>query len=138
MRMEPAIQTEANNLITRLRSTCNTGTVLELHRMLSAFSADVVTSCCFGRSHGYLKQEIFENQMIDAVGWVMSICHINRFMPWLIKILKSTPQGILQVMGLSMADVIAVRDMIRQQALHSLEKQPIADNTDSCYFAFCY
>ncbi|KAE8359938.1 cytochrome P450 [Aspergillus caelatus] len=131
MRMEPAIQTEVNNLVTRLRSTCNTGTVLGLHRMLSAFSADVVTSCCFGSSHGYLKQEIFENQMIDAVSWVMSMCHINRFMPWIIKILNYIPQGILQFMHVSMADVIAVRDMLRQQALHSLENQPIVDNTDA-------
>ncbi|KAJ5368174.1 cytochrome P450 [Penicillium cataractarum] len=131
MRMEPAIQTEVNNLVARLRSTCNTGSVLELNRILSAFSADVVTSCCFGRSHGYLKQEIFENQMIDAVCWVMSMCHINRFMPWVIKILNSIPQEILQFMDVSMADVIAVRDMIRQQALRSLEKQPIVVDTDT-------
>ena len=30
-----------------------------------------------------------------------------------------------------MADVIAVRDMVRQRALHSLEKQSIVENTDA-------
>ena len=99
MRTEPAFQTEANDLVTRLRPACNTGTVLELHRMLSAFSADVLTSCCVGGSHGYLKQEMFEKHMIDAVSWVMSMCHIDRFMPWIIQILHSIPTRNTAVYG---------------------------------------
>lgn len=129
--MEPTIQAKVDQLVNRLRSAYKDGTVLELHRVLSALTADVVTSCCFGVCHSYLEQKVFQNQMIDAVNYVMSMCHINKFLPLIPKLLRCIPQGLLQVMGVYMADVIAVRNLIRCQALESLANKEVIDNTDT-------
>jgi len=128
--MEPAIQEKVDRLVYRLQLAYKSGTVLELNRVFSAFTADVVTSCCFGASHSYLEQKVFENQMIDAINYVMSMCHINKFLPLIPKLLRCIPQRLLQTMGVYMADVIAMRNLIRSQATDSLERKEVIDNTD--------
>jgi cytochrome P450 len=129
--MESTIEAKVEELVNWLRSAHRSSTVLDLHRVFSAFTADVVTSCCFAASHSYLKQKNFENQMIDAVNYVMSMCHINKFLPLVPKLLRCVPQGLLQAMGVYMADVMAVRNLIRRQALDSLAKGEVIDNTDN-------
>ncbi|EEQ28280.1 benzoate 4-monooxygenase cytochrome P450 [Microsporum canis CBS 113480] len=129
--MEPCIQAKANRLISVFRTAYKSGTVLELHRVMSALTADVVTTCCFGASHSYLDQKTFENQMIDAVNYVLSMCHINKFLPLIPKLLRLVPQRLLRNMGVYMADVITVTHLIRQQALESLCKTKVTDNTDA-------
>ncbi|KAJ5613912.1 cytochrome P450 [Penicillium herquei] len=128
--MESGIQEKVDRLVYCLKLAHKTGTILELNRVFSAFTADVVTSCCFGASHSCLEQENFENQMIDAINYVMSMCHINKFLPLVPKLLRCIPQDLLQSMGLYMGDVIAVRNLIRIQAIDSLAKKSVLDNKD--------
>jgi hypothetical protein len=59
------------------------------------------------------------------------MCHINKFLPLVPKLLRCVPQGLLQAMGVYMADVMAVRNLIRRQALDSLAKGEVIDNTDN-------
>lgn len=117
------IKAKVDQLIQRLKSTAKDGTVLPLQRVFAAFTADVVTVCCYGASHDYLKQEVFQNQMIDAINYVMSMCHINKFLPLIPKLLRIIPISLLQAAGVYMADVIAVRDLIRKQASESLQQK---------------
>ncbi|KAL2802197.1 cytochrome P450 [Aspergillus granulosus] len=120
---ELIIEQNVGRLLVRFRSALEDHEVLPLQRVFAALAADIVSQYCYGASQGYLEQKVFQNQMIDAVNYVMSMCHINKSFPIIPKLLRCVPVGLLEKLGLQMADVIAVRNLIRRQAAKSLDKE---------------
>lgn len=127
---ESVIEQKVDRVLFRFRSAFESQAVMPLHRVFAALAADVVSEYCYGASQGYLEQQVFQNQMIDAVNYVMSMCHINKFFPIMPKILRCVPIGLMEKLGLQMADVIAVRNLIRRQAAKSLDKEPLSHDND--------
>ncbi|KNG90313.1 benzoate 4-monooxygenase cytochrome P450 [Aspergillus nomiae NRRL 13137] len=127
---ESVIEQKVDRVLFRFRSAFESQAVMPLHRVFAALAADVVSEYCYGASQGYLEQKVFQNQMIDAVNYVMSMCHINKFFPIMPKILRCVPIGLMEKLGLQMADVIAVRNLIRRQAAKSLDKEPLLHDND--------
>ncbi|KOC14711.1 benzoate 4-monooxygenase cytochrome P450 [Aspergillus flavus AF70] len=127
---ELIIDQKVDRLLVRFHSAFKCHAVLPLQRVFAALAADIVSEYCYGASQGYLEQKVFQNQMIDAVNYVMSMCHINKSIPIIPKLLRCVPVGLMEKLGLQMADVIGVRNLIRRQAAKSLDKEWLSHDTN--------
>ena len=91
----------------------------------AALTADVITHYCYGWARGYLDDadSSKSNDLVDAVNGLMTMFHINRFFPFLIKCLLSLPRALVRRIQPCMADLFDMKARLRQQAKETLEKK---------------
>lgn len=99
--------------------------MLILQLDFAALTADVITHYCYGWARGYLDNadSSKSNDLVDAVNGLMTMFHINRFFPFLSKVLLAAPPALVRWLQPCMADLFDMKARLRQQAKDSLEKR---------------
>ncbi|KAJ5826070.1 hypothetical protein N7474_003208 [Penicillium riverlandense] len=125
--LTPYIHEKVDQLIHRFEKAFNNDTVLHLQLEFAALTADVITHYSFGWSYGYLDNESSSrsNDLIDAVNGVMSMFHVNRFMPFLITVFRAAPPALVRGLQPNMAGLFDLKARLRQQATDTIQKKMV-------------
>lgn len=123
--LTPVIHEKVDKLIRRFENAYENSTVLRLQLDFAALTADVITHYSYGWARGYLDNEdsSHRNDLVDAVNGLMTMFHINRFFPFLTKILLAAPPGLVRWLQPCMADLVDMKARLRQQAKDTLENR---------------
>lgn len=120
--LTPVIHQMIDKLSSRFEAAFHESKVLHLQLDFAALTADVITRYAYGWSYGYLDDEKSSdrNDLVDAVGGLMDMWHINRFFPILVRIFRAAPPAIVRWMQPPMTDLLEVKARLRQQAKETL------------------
>jgi len=123
--LTPVIHEKVDKLIQRFENAFRDSAVLHLQLDFAALTADVITHYCYGWARGYLDDEDSSksNDLVDAVNGLMTMFHVNRFFPFLIKYLLALPLALVRRIQPCMADLFDTKARLRQQAKETLEKR---------------
>ncbi|KAJ5379097.1 hypothetical protein N7509_012216 [Penicillium cosmopolitanum] len=123
--LTPIIHEKVDKLIQRFEIAFENSAVLILQLDFAALTADVITHYCYGWARGYLDNadSSKSNDLVDAVNGLMTMFHINRFFPFLSKVLLAAPPALVRWLQPCMADLFDMKARLRQQAKDSLEKR---------------
>ena len=106
----------------RFEGAYNNNAVLHMQLDFAALTADVITQYCYGWSYGYLDdpKNATRIDLVDAVGGLMNMFHINRFFPILVTIFRTAPPSIVRFLQPQMGDLFDVKARLREQAIATL------------------
>ncbi|CAI7595867.1 unnamed protein product [Penicillium manginii] len=123
--LTPVIHEKVDKLIHRFETAFANSTVLTLQLDFAALTADVITHYCYGWARGYLDNadSSKSNDLVDAVNGLMTMFHINRFFPFLSKIMLAAPPALVRWLQPCMADLFDMKARLRDQARYTLEKR---------------
>lgn len=130
--LTPVIQEKVDKLIQRFENAYKTDKVLTLQLDFAALAADVITHYCYGWARGYLDHSdgSKSNDLVDAVNGLMTMFHVNRFFPFLSKILLAVPPALVRWLQPCMADLFDMKARLRQQAKDTLEDRDSSSNDE--------
>jgi cytochrome P450 len=131
--LTPMINEKVDKLVARFEDAYHQDAVLHLMLDFAALTADVITYYSFGWSHGYLDDanSASSNDFVDAVNGLMSMFHINRFFPILIRVFRAAPPAVVGWLQPRMADLFNFKAKLRRQASETLQKRNIDMDMDS-------
>jgi cytochrome P450 len=123
--LTPMINEKVDKLVARFEDAYHQDAVLHLMLDFAALTADVITYYSFGWSHGYLDDanSASSNDFVDAVNGLMSMFHINRFFPILIRVFRAAPPAVVGWLQPRMADLFNFKAKLRRQASETLQKR---------------
>jgi cytochrome P450 len=123
--LTPMINEKVDKLVARFEDAYHQDAVLHLMLDFAALTADVITYYSFGWSHGYLDDanSASSNDFVDAVNGLMSMFHINRFFPILIRVFRAAPPAVVGWLQPKMADLFNFKAKLRRQASETLQKR---------------
>jgi cytochrome P450 len=123
--LTPMINEKVDKLVARFEDAYHQDAVLHLMLDFAALTADVITYYSFGWSHGYLDDanSASSNDFVDAVLGLMSMFHINRFFPILIRVFRAAPPAVVGWLQPRMADLFNFKAKLRRQASDTLQKR---------------
>ncbi|KAJ6116306.1 cytochrome P450 [Penicillium capsulatum] len=93
--LAPVIGERVEKLMSRFTEFYESGQPLDLCDAFGAFTSDIVTFYCYGKSWGFLEDPDFRSDIRTAANDFSAFCHINRFFPFLTSILRSVPPKIM-------------------------------------------
>ncbi|KAH6693344.1 putative cytochrome P450 [Leptodontidium sp. MPI-SDFR-AT-0119] len=102
-KLEPVIQSNVSKLMTRLEKLEDTGELVNLNIVFSAFTSDIIIEYAFGESQHYLDKEDFN---LDFFFMIDSIHHIGaaaKQFGWLLPVVLSIPEFIITRVDRGMA-----------------------------------
>jgi cytochrome P450 len=123
--LTPMINEKVDKLVARFEDAYHQDAVLHLMLDFAALTADVITYYSFGWSHGYLDDanSASSNDFVDAVNGLMSMFHINRFFPILIRVFRAAPPAVVGWLQPRMADLFNFKAKLRRQASETLQRR---------------
>ena len=121
--LEPVIHERIGKLCLRLEETMHQGEVMSLDAAFSALTADVITLRFYGQHYDYLSIKDFRFVVRDAFLGLSLVYHLARFLPIVIKTLKSLPIPIIRLIIPSVADLLALREEIKLNGAGTLKEK---------------
>lgn len=126
--IQPIIQDKVDRFIGRLQAASHNGSVANLSKLSTAFTADTISHYAYGVSMGCLDGEA-ENILSDATQSVLALCHWLKFMPIRFSHAKKLNPGLVKRIFPKAAVILNTHRTIRSLALKVLNAQePKAPN----------
>ncbi|KAG0645946.1 Cytochrome P450 monooxygenase sdnE [Hyphodiscus hymeniophilus] len=114
-KLQPVVEERVSKVVERFVELRDSGKVVNLLHALSAFSNDVITEYCFGRSAHRLEHPEFDTSyytiMMGSAGQTPLIKHLG-FIP---KLMLSLPESLALKMGGGLSNVVKTRVALRSQ-----------------------
>lgn len=123
LNMTPIIDDYLQKLGDRLGQLHGSNTVIRLDNALNAFTSDIITEYCYGKSWGFLKDEHFRSDTRNALLETANTIHIGQFAPWLIMLLRKIPIHLLRRLQPGKAAIFGAMEAVYDQAVSSFNLQ---------------
>jgi cytochrome P450 len=124
LNMTPMIDRYLLKLGDRLGELHDSKTVVRLDNALNAFTSDIITEYCYGKSWGFLEDKRFRSDTRGALLETANTLHIGQFAPWLIMLLRKIPIHILRRMQPGKATIFEAMEAVYDQAVSSFNVAP--------------
>ncbi|CAI7625218.1 unnamed protein product [Penicillium pancosmium] len=124
LNMTPIIDEYLQKLGDRLGQLHGSKTVIRLDNALNAFTSDIITEYCYGKSWGFLQDEHFRSDTRGALLETANTLHIGQFAPWLIRLLRRVPIHLLRRMQPGKATIFEAMEAVYDQAVSSFNVRP--------------
>jgi hypothetical protein len=94
--LEPSIQAQVDKLCARLEEFKGTEKVLRIRDAYSCFASDIVMDYCTGSSLNHLNSPNFLPLWRETLQGANEAGVTYKYFPWLLKIMKLAPKGLVQ------------------------------------------
>jgi cytochrome P450 len=91
-KIESQIHDLANKLCDKILKRAAMGKIFDATDAYSCFSSDVITSYCFGQTHGFLDQEDFVPNLKSAIRAGASSMAVVKQFPFLATLVENMPE----------------------------------------------
>jgi cytochrome P450 len=118
----PEIQKLVSKLMGRFQQALAECTVVQLDDAFSAFTTDVITYYSYGKSWNYLEHVNYQREIREAISEMSDTVHINRFFPWLPRLLRRLPKRVTRWMKPGVFGVFERIAIIANQSAISHER----------------
>lgn len=125
--LESIIHERLSRLCMRLEEAMHQGQAVCLDSAFSALTADIITLRFYGEHFDYLGIKDFECVVTKAFQGSSRFVNIARFFPGPVACLKSLPIPILRLIEPNVADLLTLREEIKQKLLTSPNKESTAE-----------
>jgi len=102
-RVEPIIQGNLNKLLSRLRTYQQSGEPVTISLAYSAFTSDIITEYCFGKSYKYLDAADFNIGFYEAMLAVHQMGATIKQFGWILTMMMALPDWLTAVLNPGMA-----------------------------------
>lgn len=128
LNMTPIIDEFLQKLGDRLGQFHDSNTVVRLDNALNAFTSDIITEYCYGKSWGFLDDENFRSDTRMALLETANTIHIGQFAPWIITLIRKIPIHLLRRLQPGKATIFEAMEAVFNQAASSF-KVPSGNST---------
>lgn len=126
-KMEPHVHDLAQTLCSKILTLKSTGKPFDLTHPYSQFTTDVITSYCFGYSHGFLEEEGFDANLRNGV---LSGCYmlpVSKQWPQMFLLVDNLPEYVPRRHPLSMI----------RRIISDIQIQPLSEIHLRRHLSFC-
>ncbi|UKZ84041.1 hypothetical protein TrVFT333_011857 [Trichoderma virens FT-333] len=128
--IEPLILEKVNMLSQRFETAYLNKTVIKLDSAFSALTADITSQYAYGRCFGYLEDKDFKNDIRESLLASLTLFHIVRFFPIVMKGAKVLPFRVVQSLNPMLSKVLGLRKLINAitiEELHTMKQGKTSD-----------
>lgn len=121
--LEPIINERIDKLSMRLELAMHDGEPIGLDSAFSALTADIITNRFYGEHFDYLGIKDFKFPVTEAFLGVSLIFHLARFLPGLVRAIRSLPIPMIRLILPSVADFLALQKEIERNIKSKLKQK---------------
>ncbi|KAE8356476.1 Trichodiene oxygenase [Aspergillus coremiiformis] len=129
--LEPTIHERVGKLLSRFDEHMKANQVLTLDGVFAALTADVITSRFYGQNQDYLGISDFHFVVRDGFLGLTRVYHLSRFLPSVVTLLKSMPYWVIRMILPPVADLLVMRDEIKERGVGEFLKSQTSDSKSS-------
>ena len=118
-KLEPIIQRRAQRVLFRMGNLENTGQLLNIFYLFSAFTSDVIVEYAFGESHNYLEREDLNEDFYHMMDSMHHMGAAAKQFGWLMPLLLSIPEWIPTRVDKGMAAFAALQNVSASAIAHA-------------------
>ncbi|KAL4934335.1 cytochrome P450 [Aspergillus undulatus] len=96
--LTPMISERIEKLMQRFNEFYSDQAVVQLDDAFAALTADIITYYCYGKLWGFLENKNFRSDIRSITTESTGLIHINRFFPFLVPLIRKTPDWIGRVL----------------------------------------
>jgi hypothetical protein len=97
LELEPLIHILIDKLCARIQAYSGTGKPLNLGEAYTALTVDIITEYCFASPNGSLDDPNLGRDWHRALMDVSALVHVNAHFPWLVPLIRGTPEWVLKI-----------------------------------------
>ncbi|KAB8075740.1 Trichodiene oxygenase [Aspergillus leporis] len=129
--LEPTVHERIGKLLDRFDEHMSKNKVLSLDGVFSALTADVISSRFYGQNQDYLSLPNFRFVVRDGFLGLSRVYHLGRFLPGLVTLLKNMPHWVIRMILPPVADLLIMRDEIKEKGVGEFLKSQSSDTKSS-------
>ncbi|KAJ5109198.1 benzoate 4-monooxygenase cytochrome P450 [Penicillium angulare] len=122
---DASIQEHVDTLVHVLEEAKRTDSVVKLTELFGALSADVVSQFTYGTSHGYLKGDSNEMDLLEAVYSATVFAHTTFAFPFLATMALKLPFAVLRKLPINTVPILELREWAGLKIAEVAQQQKI-------------
>ena len=108
-RLEPILQSNFQVLLQKLAEYKGSTMPLNVNLPFSAFTSDIITEYCFGKSHRWLEKPAFNDKFIEMMASVHEMAASAKQFAFLMPLIEMLPDSLVEGMDQGMSSFVQFR-----------------------------